>query len=100
MRRANAEFLDRGLAVLYFAFGILDWKDLDGTEMVSPLFLVPVELVLEGPKSTPRVTLGDADPVLNPALSLRLREFGVELPTSEDMDGLSVSETFDSSDLL
>lgn len=93
MRRANAEFLDRGLAVLYFAFGILDWKDLDGTEMVSPLFLVPVELVPEGPKSTPRVTLGDADPVLNPALSLRLREFGVELPTSEDMDGLSVSET-------
>lgn len=93
MRRANAEFLDRGLTVLYFAFGILDWKDIDGSEMFSPLLLVPVELVPEGPKSTPRVTMGDADPVLNPALSLRLKEFGVELPASEDIEGISVSDT-------
>ena len=93
MRKANAEFLDRGLAVLYFAFGILDWKDVDGTEMVSPLLLVPVELIPEGPKGTPRVTVGEDDPVLNPALALRLKEFGIDLPTSEDIDGLTVSET-------
>ena len=93
MRKPNAEFLDRGLAVLYFAFGILDWKDVDGTEMVSPLLLVPVELIPEGPKGTPRVTVGEDDPVLNPALALRLKEFGIDLPTSEDIDGLTVSET-------
>ena len=93
MRRAAAEFLDRGLLVLYVAFGMLDWSDVDGTAMVSPLLLVPVELLPEGPKGTPRITKGDDDPVLNPALALRLREFGIDLPTTEDIDGLSVSET-------
>ena len=31
--------------------------------------------------------------MLNPALALRLKEFGIDLPTTEDIDGLSVSET-------
>ncbi|WP_457207994.1 DUF4011 domain-containing protein, partial [Nocardioides sp. P5_C9_2] len=93
MRRGAAEFLDRGLLVLYVAFGMLDWSDVDGTAMVSPLLLVPVELLPEGPKGTPRVTKGEDDPVLNPALALRLKEFGIDLPTAEDIDGLTVSET-------
>lgn len=93
MRRAQAEFLDRGLAVLYVAFGILDWRDVDGTEMVSPLLLVPVQLIPEGPKGTPRITEGEDDPVLNPALALRLKEFGIDLPTAEDIEGLSVTDT-------
>lgn len=93
MRRASAEFLDRGLSVLYVAFGILDWRDVDETAMASPLLLVPVQLLPEGPKGTPRITEGEDDPVLNPALSLRLKEFGIDLPTAEDIEGLSVSET-------
>ena len=93
MRRAAAEFLDRGLLVLYVAFGILEWSDVDGSEMVSPLLLVPVELLPEGPKGTPRITKGEDDPVINPALALRLKEFGIDLPTAEDIDGLSISQT-------
>ncbi|WP_136610079.1 DUF3320 domain-containing protein [Sinomonas albida] len=93
MRKASAEFLDRGLAVLYMAFGLLDWHDVDGTPMASPLLLVPVRLLPEGPKGTPRITEGEDDPVLNPALALRLREFGIELPMAEDIEGLGVSET-------
>jgi len=81
------------LAVLYVAFGILDWQDVDGTEMVSPLLLVPVQLIPEGPKGTPRITEGENDPVINPALSLRLKEFGIELPTSEEVEELPVTET-------
>lgn len=93
MRRASAEFLDRGLTVLYAAFGLLDWKDIDGTEMVSPLLLVPVQLIPEGPKGTPRITKGEDEPVLNPALALRLKEFGIDLPTADDIEGYSVTET-------
>jgi hypothetical protein len=93
MRKASAEFLDRGLAVLYVAFGLLDWRDVDDTPMVSPILLVPVQLLPEGPKGTPRITEGEDDPVLNPALALRLKEFGIDLPTAEDIEGLAVSET-------
>lgn len=95
MRRASSELLERGLSVLYVAFGILEWQDVDGTAMVSPLLLVPVKLQSQGPKSTPRVTQDeDEDSLLNPALALRLREFGIELPSDEDIEGLSVSDTF------
>jgi hypothetical protein len=93
MRRASAEFLDRGLSVLYMAFGMLDWRDVDDIAMVSPILLVPVQLLPKGPKDTPRVTEGEDDPVLNPALALRLKEFGIDLPTAEDIEGLSVAET-------
>lgn len=92
MRKASAEFLDRGLSVLYVAFGLLDWRDVDDTAMASPILLVPVQLLPEGPKGTPRVTEGEDDPVLNPALALRLKEFGIELPTAEALEGLMVSE--------
>lgn len=93
MRRAQAEFLDRGIAVLYVAFGILDWRDVDGTEMASPLFLVPVQLLPQGPQGTPRMTHGEDDPVLNPALALRMKEFGIDLPTSVEIEGFTVTDT-------
>ena len=95
MRRAQAEFLDRGLAVLYLAFGMLHWKDVDDTPMVSPVLLVPVVLLPEGPKGVPRLAEGEDDAVVNPALALRLKDFGIELPTMDELDGLSVSEVLD-----
>lgn len=95
MRKAQAEFLDRGLSVLYVAFGLLDWQDEDGTQMSSPLLLLPVTLIPEGPKGTPRVTEGEDDAVLNPALTLRLHEFGIELPTADQIEGLTPSQVCD-----
>ncbi len=92
MRRANEEFLDRGLSILYVAFGMLRWTDTDGSDMASPLLLVPVELVPEGPRATPRLRASEDDPVLNPALPLRLSEFGVQWPALEDVEELSVTE--------
>lgn len=90
MRRANAELLDRGLSVLYMAFGMLHWKDVDETDMVSPLLLVPVTLISRGPKITPELGPGGDDTVLNPTLILRMREFGIELPDVDDPAELSV----------
>lgn len=92
MRRANEEFLDRGLSVLYVAFGMLRWTDTDGSDMASPLYLVPVELVPEGPRATPRLQVSEDDHVLNPALPLRLAEYGAQWPTLEDVEDSSVTE--------
>jgi hypothetical protein len=91
MRRANAELLDRGLSVLYLAFGMLLWADVDGTGMASPLLLVPVTLISRGPKSTPELAPGQDDTVVNPSLVLRMREFGIELPNIDDIAELSVA---------
>lgn len=95
MRRANEEYLDRGLVVLYVAFGMLRWTDTDGSKMESPLYLVPVELVPEGPRATPRLRGRGDDNVLNPALPLRLAEFGVQWPTVEDVEGNNVTEVLE-----
>ncbi|WP_084079264.1 DUF4011 domain-containing protein [Demequina sp. NBRC 110057] len=84
MRRANTEYIDKGLSVLYVAFGILRWEDVDGTAMTSPLVLVPVTLIADGPKGTPRIASSEEEAVINPALALRLRDFNVELPVLDD----------------
>ncbi|WP_282852847.1 DUF3320 domain-containing protein [Gulosibacter sediminis] len=92
MRKANQEFIDRGLSVLYIAFGMLRWKDVDGSDMASPLYLVPVELLPEGPRATPKLVGSEDDPVLNSALPLRLAEFGVAWPVLDDIEDLQISE--------
>ena len=94
MRRANTEFLDRGLHVLYIALGMLEWVDDDGTAMSSPLLLVPVTLESQGPKTTPRLRGAEDDPVLNPAVALRLRDFGISLPTVDDMEDNNLETLF------
>lgn len=84
-RKANQEFLDRGLSVMYLGFGMLHWQDLDGKAYASPLLLVPVELVPMGQKNKPQLRINrDEDPTVNPALTLRLAEFGVTLPMIDD----------------
>ena len=90
MRRANEELLDRGLSVLYIAFGMLHWEEVDETGMASPLLLVPVTLISRGPKTTPELAQGEDDTVVNPSLVLRMREFGIELPNNDDVAELSV----------
>ncbi|WP_418608274.1 DUF4011 domain-containing protein [Georgenia sp. SUBG003] len=49
MRKADTEYLDRGLHVLYLAVGMLHWAELDGTPMQSPVLLLPVTLESDGP---------------------------------------------------
>lgn len=95
-RRANQEFLDRGLSVMYVALGMLHWQDVDGTPYTSPLLLVPVSFEPKGPKHKPQLRLNrDDDPTVNPALTLRLAEFGVTLPVVDDVSDMTVSSLLD-----
>lgn len=95
MRQANTEWLDRGLHVLYLAFGMLEWRDEDDTAFSSPLILVPVDLIPLGPKDVPRLAADEDEPLLNPALRVQLSRLGVELPASEDLEGLPVERQLD-----
>ena len=72
MRRSNQEYLDRGLRVLYLAFGTLTWEDEDRARYTSPLLLVPARLVAAAPRQPPVLEPTGDDPVINPALRRKL----------------------------
>ncbi|KWW99028.1 Uncharacterized protein LI90_660 [Carbonactinospora thermoautotrophica] len=95
MRRSNQEYLDRGLWVLYLVFGTLQWKDVDGSPYTSPLLLVPVQLTSPGPRQTPVLKAADEDSVVNPALALKMSQFGVPMPTVDLLEDLSLQGLLD-----
>jgi REase_MTES_1575/Protein of unknown function (DUF4011)/AAA domain/Protein of unknown function (DUF3320) len=89
-RRSNQAFLDQGLSVLYLAFGSLAWTDADRTRYTSPLLLVPVRLVPASNRQFPALEPTDDDTVINPALALKLVEYGVQLPRVDDVEEISL----------
>jgi hypothetical protein len=99
MRRAQQEHLDRGVAVLHLALGLLHWRladdnedpDSEVTSYASPLLLLPADLVAGSQGCPPDLRLRDAEPVLNPALALRLNQAGISLPALEPGADLDVS---------
>ncbi len=92
--KATQQYLDTGLHILYAAFGTLEWRDADGDTRNSPLVLVPIHLLHDGPQSAFRFRLAEDDIVVNPALALKLRDFDVALPALDDagVDGSGYSE--------
>ncbi|MHB8244085.1 MAG: DUF3320 domain-containing protein [Acidimicrobiales bacterium] len=96
-RRATQEYMDKGIWILYVAIGLLRWTDPDFPEQAeSPLILLPVQLHRESPREPYELRRAEDDLVINPALVVKLAEFGVELPALED-DELDFS-TLDSFD--
>ena len=85
MRRSNQEYLDRGLRVLYLAFGALTWEDEDRARYTSPLLLVPARLVTAAPRQPPALEPTGDEPVINPALRRKLSARGITLPPADDL---------------
>ena len=86
-RRSTQAYLDQGLSVLYLAFGTLAWADVDHTAYRSPLLLVPVRLETAGLGTLPTLVPTEDDTLVNPALALKLDQFGVTLPPAEAVEG-------------
>lgn len=82
---ARREYLDKGISPLYLALGTLSWKDEAEDQRTSPLIMVPVELTSTGPKEPLHISRSDDDISVNPALTLKFNEFGISLPTSEEI---------------
>ena len=79
--KARAAQREQGINILFLSIGMLEWKDIGGQELRSPLILIPVELRRSGPLQPYRVAAIDDGAVLNPILGHKLRaEYGLELP--------------------
>jgi len=85
-RRASSDYRERGVRVLYIAFGLLNWKEVETSENVSsPLILVPVELKRESIRYPFTISPIGEDIILNPALKIKLQnDFKVSLPDLPD----------------
>src|SRR6266536_1362742 len=97
-RRATQEFMDKGIWILYLAAGMLHWTDPDTHERAeSPLVMIPVQLSRENPREPYELRRADEDVVLNPAIGLKLAEFGIELPSIEEdeLDFAKILADFD-----
>jgi very-short-patch-repair endonuclease len=83
--RSVQEEQDKGIWILYLAVGFLRWTDPEmKDEFFSPLALVPVSIARETRHDPYKLSLRDGDIEFNPALRVRLGEFGIEFDTDAD----------------
>ncbi len=100
-RRAVSEYREKGVRILYLSCGVLHWQESKGTGTIrSPILLLPVELVRESAREPFTLSPLDEDPVLNPALQIKLRkDFRVDLPSlPEDWEDTTPGEYLGSVD--
>lgn len=71
---ARTSVEERGVTTLYLTFGALSWHDDWLGDSISPIWMVPTQLISKGPNAPLRLTLADEEMQLNPALELYLRE--------------------------
>lgn len=92
-RRSYVDYQERGVRILYVAFGLLNWREIETSDIIcSPLILCPVELKRENTHDSFVLSLTEEEIVLNPALQVKLRrDFNIDLPSiPEDWDKISL----------
>jgi very-short-patch-repair endonuclease len=85
-RRSRTDFEERGVRILFLAFGMLEWNEIYQSEAIkSPILLVPVELKRESVNDPFELWPVDEDIVINPALAVKLADdFKIEMPSVPD----------------
>ncbi len=82
---AETTVRERGVTTLFLTFGALRWRDDQFGDSVSPLWMVPCEIVRKGPDAPLHVRLADEEVQVNPALEYYLREkHRLQLPDIPD----------------
>ncbi len=91
LHKRNREFFtERGINILYAAFGFMEWKDKQGDANYSPLLLVPVALSKTGANKPYILELFEDETIVNPALKYKLSsEFKIDLPEMSDSDSVT-----------
>ncbi|CAM3868517.1 DUF3320 domain-containing protein [Nocardiopsis rhodophaea] len=95
-RKANQEFIDKGLWVLHLGLGTLEWRESadDDRIAVSPLILIPVTIARESSREPFRLRRTEDDPIINPALAIKLEnEFDLAVPSVNDFEELGFDGT-------
>lgn len=93
-RRAKTIMEEQGINVLYVAFGLVKWKEMDNAtkEFASPLILVPVTLSIKSVVDPYILSFNDDEITVNPTLRYKLEhDFNLILPEFDDSQGI---ETF------
>jgi len=89
---ARTSVEERGVTTLHLTFGALGWQDDWLGESLSPIWMVPTQLVSKGPNAPLRLMVADEEMQLNPALELYLRERHKtildEIPEEQTADSL------------
>jgi very-short-patch-repair endonuclease/DNA polymerase III delta prime subunit len=91
-RRSRTDFEERGVRILFLGFGMLEWKEVDQSEIIkSPILLVPTELRRESVNDPFVLCPVDEESVVNPSLAVKLGDdFKIELPPiPDDWDSMS-----------
>jgi len=99
-RRSLLDYRERGVRILYAAFGQLNWIDSETKENVhSPLVLVPLELARETIRKPFEIFVPpvEEEAIVNPALQVKLKtEFKIDLPPPpEDWETETLTNYFD-----
>ena len=89
---ARTTIEERGVVTLHTTFGAIRWHDDVLGESMSPILLVPCELISKGPNAALRLKMADDEIQLNPAIVYYFREKHKvnlpELPTELDQASL------------
>lgn len=94
-RRSRTDFEERGVRILFLTFGMLEWKEVEQSEVIkSPILLVPVELKRDSVNDPFELHPVDEEIIPNPALAVKLGDdFKLELPPiPEDWDEISIED--------
>ena len=85
--KSKTSLEEQGINTLYLTFGMLNWRERSDSDQVlrSPIFLVPVRLLIESLSSPYRIALRDDDIVVNPTLVHKVNnDFGIEIPNYDE----------------
>ncbi len=99
--RSLLDYRERGVRILYAAFGTLNWVDMETKEKVqSPLILVPLELTRDSIRQPYAIIVPpvEEEAVLNPALQVKLKnDYKIDLPPlPEDWENQNLADYFNS----
>lgn len=91
---SHTTIVERGVTTLYTAFGVICWSDGALGDSVSPILLVPCELISKGPNAAFRITMADDEVQINPAIIYYFREkHKINLPElPSELDKVSLKE--------
>ena len=84
---ANSFLIEKGINILYVAFGFLKWKEKEDDEehFMSPLVLIPISLNNKSINSPFEISEYEDEVITNPTLLYKLKnEFKIELPEFRD----------------
>lgn len=88
MRRANDSLNERGVNILYIAFGFVEWRESEESDVTykAPVIMVPITITNEAVNEPFFVHHFD-DPTVNATLQYMLEnQYGISMPVFEDQD--------------